>query len=72
MIRLFIKASAILAIVFASHLADAADVSFITINHVDTIEIVKKNKSVCHYSVTKEQLAGDVDALVRAALIACK
>jgi hypothetical protein len=71
MIRLFIKASAILAIVFASHLADAADVSFITINHVDTIEIVKK-KHVCHYSVTKEQLAGDVDALVRAALIACK
>jgi hypothetical protein len=71
MFRLIIKASAILAIAFAAHIADAADVSFITVNHVDTIEIVKK-KHVCHYPVTKEQLAGDVDALVRAALAACK
>lgn len=69
--RLLIKAGALLAIIFASHYADAVDVSFITINHIDVIEIVK-NKHTCHYPVTKEQLAGDVDALVRAALIACK
>lgn len=64
------KTIAILALFYAAHYAEAADVSFVTIDHVQTIEIVKNNKT-CHYAVSTEDMQ-NVDVLVKKVLKKCK